>query len=103
MARNSGSNNQPLPLHLKDLGKRFGVSRATIYRWRRDGYLPKGDIGPHKRIYSERLVRRIEDSGVIVDAPQRKHVVFGENRSGMSAIATASARRILKAMEGALQ
>jgi predicted DNA-binding transcriptional regulator AlpA len=63
-------------LKLKDLAIRWGVSRATVYRWRRDREIPPGDIGPRRRIYSERLVERIEDSHVVEDAPRKRAVSY---------------------------
>jgi len=86
MARSTS--NEGKPHHLKDLARRWGVSRATLYRWRRRGSIPKGDIGPHRRIYSERLVERIESARdfephkVSANATIR----YGENRTGMSAV-----------------
>jgi predicted DNA-binding transcriptional regulator AlpA len=30
-------------LHLSELAREFGVTRQTLWRWRRDGHIPQGN------------------------------------------------------------
>ncbi len=69
--------------HLNDLETRWGIRRTTLYRWRKRRVIPNGDIGPNKRIYSERLVKQIEESGVIEDVVRKRVAakpVAGDNK-----------------------
>lgn len=52
----------PKMLKVKDVAKKFGVSRQTIYEWRKNGLLPSFNIGRSVYFNPDEVQKRIEES-----------------------------------------